>query len=238
MRLIEKRVPGGRWLPQALAALLAVPPGLLAQQPAAPPPASSTPANSSPPQAPAQIKPMAPLPIVQDLRVIALAGNNSQNDLERRIMAPLVVEVLDQNSRPVEGADVVFRFPLNGPGATFRNGQTSRTARTDGKGQAAATGWMANNELGSFQIRVSASYGNETGEATITMTNAPRVIEEGKKSKKGGGWVSSPWFKVAVIGGAAAAVAGIVLATTGGSSGSSSHTVTITPGPPVVGAPH
>jgi len=90
-------VPGGRWLPQALAALLAIPPGLLAQQPAAPPPASSTPANSSPPQAPAQIKPMAPLPIVQDLRVIALAGNNSQNDLERRIMAPLVVEVLDQN---------------------------------------------------------------------------------------------------------------------------------------------
>src|SRR5579863_1661380 len=155
MKLIENRVPAGSWLPQALAVLLAVPPGLLAQQPAAPPP---------PVQAPTQIKPMSPLPIVQDLRVIALAGNDEKNDLERRIMAPLVVEVLDRNSRPVEGADVVFRFPLNGPGATFRNQQTSKTVRTDGTGQASATGWMANDEVGTFQVRVTASYGNETGE--------------------------------------------------------------------------
>jgi hypothetical protein len=232
MRLIEKRVPAGSWLPQALAVLLAIPPGLLAQQPAAPAPAAPPASN-----APAQLKPMSPLPIVQDLRVIPLAGNDEKNDLGRRIMAPLVVEVLDQNSRPVEGADVVFRFPLNGPGASFRNQQTSRTIRTDGKGQAAATGWMANTELGTFQVRVTASYGNETGETTIVMTNAATVTAEDRKGKRGRGWWSSPWAKVAVIGGAAAVVAGIVLATTGG-GGSSSHTVTITPGPPVVGAPH
>jgi len=237
MRLIENRVPAGSWLPQALAVLLAVPPGLLAQQPTAPPPAAPPGTNSPAPQAPTQIKPMSPLPIVQDLQVIPLAGNNEKNDLERRVMAPLVVEVLDRNSRPVEGADVVFRFPLNGPGATFRNQQTSKTVRTDGTGQASATGWMANDEVGTFQVRVTASYGNETGETTIKMTNAARVTAEDRKSKRGRSWWSSPWVKVAVIGGAAAAVAGIVLATTGG-GGSSSHTVTITPGPPVVGAPH
>jgi hypothetical protein len=239
MRSIEKRAPGGRWLSGALAVLIAVPPGL-AQQPPAAPPATQPPANPPSPQPPSQIKPMAPLPTVQDLRVIALAGNNEENDLERNVMAPLVVEVLDQNSRPVEGASVVFRFPLNGPGATFRNQQTSKTVRTDGRGQAAATGWLANGQVGTFEIRVTASYGNETGETTVMMSNVTRVIPEDKKSKSKSGrsWWSSPWVKVAVIGGAAAAVAGIVLATTGGSSHSSSHTVTITPGPPVVGAPH
>src|SRR5579859_6088938 len=133
MRLIGKRAPGGRWLSGALAVLIAVPPGLAQQPPAAPPatqpPATQPPANPPSPQAPSQLKPMAPLPTVQDLRVIVLAGNNEQNDLERNVMAPLVVEVLDQNARPVEGASVVFRFPLNGPGATFRNQQTSKTVR-------------------------------------------------------------------------------------------------------------
>jgi len=229
-------VPCACWLIPALVALLTLPPGLLAQQPA--PPAAAPAPQAPPPQAPETIKPMSPLPMVQDLRVIPLAGNNEKNDLERKIMAPLVVEVLDQNSRPVEGADVVFRFPLNGPGATFRNQQTSKTVKSDGKGQASATGWMANNELGSFQVRVTASYGNETGETTLTMTNAPRVTPEDKKVKHGRSWWSSPWVKVAVIGGAAAVVAGVVVATTGGGGSSSSHTVTITPGPPVVGAPH
>ena len=217
--------------------LIAVPPGL-AQQPPAAPPATQPPANPPSPQAPSQIKPMAPLPTVQDLRVIVLAGKDEQNDLERNVMAPLVVEVLDKNSRPVEGANVVFRFPLNGPGATFRNQQTSKTVRSDGRGQAAATGWLANGQVGAFEVRVTASYGNETGETTVTMSNVPRVSAEDKKKKSSRSWWSSPLVKVAVIGGAAAAVAGIVLATTGGSSHSSSRTVTITPGPPVVGAPH
>src|SRR2546421_662207 len=67
-------------------------------------------------QSPAPVvKPMAPLPTVQNLKLIALAGKDEMNDLERHVMAPLVVEVLDQNDRPVEGADVVFRFPLKGP---------------------------------------------------------------------------------------------------------------------------
>ena len=235
MRTTQNRAPGARWLPQTLAVLLAIPPGLLAQQPATPPPANPPAPPSA--QAPTPIKPMAQLPTVQDLRVVALAGNNEKNDLERKIMAPLVVEVIDQNARPVEGAEVVFRFPLNGPGATFRNQQTSKTVRTDGKGQASATGWMANNELGTYQVRVTASYGNEVGETTITMTNAARVTDEDKKAKSSRSWWSSPWAKAAVIGGAAAVVAGVVLGTRGG-GGSSSHTVTITPGPPVVGAPH
>ncbi len=53
-------------------------------------------------------------------------------------MAPLVVQIVDQNERPMEGADVVFRFPLNGPSATFAGGKSSVAVRTNGTGQAAA----------------------------------------------------------------------------------------------------
>ncbi len=182
---------------------------------------------SFPPGAPAQ----QPLPAVRTLRVIPLAGNGEQNDLERRIMAPLVVQVLDQNQRPVEGAEVVFRFPLNGPSATFPNGQTSQTTRTNSQGQAAAKGWVANNQVGSFQVQVTAAYGNQFGTATISMENVARIVEDHKRGRKG----MPLWAKIAIIAGAAGLVTGIVLATTGGNG--NNGTVTISPGSPTVGGP-
>ena len=204
------------WLPQVLSVLLALPPNVGAQQPAD------------------TVKPMAPLPVVQSLKVMVLAGDGELNDLERKIMAPLVVDVLDQNGRPVEGAAVVFRFPLNGPSASFSNGEKTRTVRTNADGQAAAVDWMANGEVGKVQVRVNASRGNELGEAVISMSNVNRITED-MKSKKGkhkSVW-SSRWVKIGIAAGAAGAVAGIVLATRGGST----STVSASPGTPTIGGP-
>ena len=181
---------------------------------------------------------MAPLPTEKSLRVIALAGDGEMNDLERRVMAPLVVQVVDQNDRPVEGADVVFRFPLNGPGALFADQKNAKTARTNAQGQAAATGWAANGELGKFQVHVTAAYGNQIGEITISMTNVERLAKDGKTYRsKHRHWYSSKWAKIGLIAAGAAVVAGIVLATRG-SGGTTTHPVTISPGSPTVGAPH
>jgi len=201
-------------LPAFLAAVLAIPPNLLAQQPPAQPPV------------------VAPesLPAVESLKVIPLAGNHAMNDLERRIMSPLVVQVLDQNARPVEGAQVVFRFPLNGPGAEFPNKQPAQTARTNADGQASAVGWMA-RELGTFQVHVTVSRGNELGETIISMTNVTRVVEGVKEKHKT--WWSHKWAKVAVIAGAAGVVVAVVLLT----RGSSATKVTATPGSPTIGGP-
>jgi len=222
------------WLPQMLAILLAAGPVWAgeqtpASQQAAPNPSSPQPTPSTP----------TSLPMVRSLKVTALAGNQAMNDLERGLMSPLVVQVLDQNDRPVEGAEVVFRFPLNGPGATFRGGNTSQTVRTNGQGQAAAMNWNANNQVGTFSVRVTASYGNQLGETTVSMTNVTRIVEDGKRGKKETKWYSSKWVKIALIAGGAATVAGIVLATRGGgSSSSATPTITITPGSPTVGGPH
>ena len=227
------------WLPQVLAILLAVGPVRagdqtpVPQQPAPHPP--STPQSNQP----APATPMAPLPMMKSLKVTALAGNKAMNDLERGLMTPLVVQVLDQNDRPVEGAEVVFRFPLNGPGATFRGGNTSQTVRTNGQGQAAAMNWTANNQVGTFEVHVTAAYGNQLGETTVSMSNVTRIVDEGKGGRKQAKWYSSKWVKIALIAGGAATVAGIVLATRGGgSSATNSPTITITPGSPTVGGPH
>jgi hypothetical protein len=222
MKSLNRGTAGQRWLCPFVAALLAWPGGAAGQQPT----------TTAPPATP-----MAPLPTVKSLRVVPLAGEGEMNDLERRVMAPLVVQVVDQNDRPVEGADVVFRFPLSGPGALFTNQKNSNTARTNGQGQAAATGWAANGELGKFQVHVTAAYGNQIGETTISMTNVARIAKDGKTYRSTHRrWYSSKWVKVGLIAGGAAVAAGIVLATRG-SGGSSTRPITISPGSPTVGAP-
>lgn len=239
-----------RWLPQVFAVVLAVvlvvtPVYADEQAPASPqnPPASAQPAPAPPQTPPPSVpaKPMAQLPVIQNLKLLALAGNGEMNDLERKVMAPLVIQVLDQNDRPVEGAQVVFRFPLNGPGATFTGGKTSQTVRSNGTGEAAAVNWMANGEVGTFDIHVTATYGNEVGETTLKMQNVSRIVEAQGTNKraKQSHWYSPTWVKVAIVAGAAAAAVGIVLATRGGGHSSSSNTVpiTITPGSPSVGQP-
>jgi hypothetical protein len=180
---------------------------------------------------------LAQLPVEQSLNVRVLAGDNEENDLERRVMAPLVVQITDRDARPVDTAEVVFRFPVSGPGAAFAGGRTSLTVRTNSDGQASALNWMANGQVGKFQVHVTATYGNQVGEATLTMINVERVVAVKEKSKAAGWW-SHRWVKIAVIGGAAAAIGiGVFLATRGGSSKGSSGTVTIGPGSPTVGAP-
>lgn len=226
-----------RALARIMIVLLPVVPVLAEQQSQG---SAQTPANppSSPSPQPGQ--PAPALPVVQGLKIVALAGKGEMNDLERHVMAPLVIEVLDQNDRPVEGAEVVFRFPINGPGATFPGGRTSQTTRTNGQGQAAAMNWVANNQVGAFDVHVTATYGNQLGETTVSMSNVNKIVEEGKKAQKNGGWWSPRWVKLAIVGGTVALAAGVVLATRGGgSTPTTAHPpITITPGPPTVGGPH
>lgn len=238
-----------RWLPQAVAVLLAVTQIQAAEQAAVPPQAATAAPQANPLPAQPSPAPVVPsqLPVEQSLTILTLAGNGEMNDLERRVMAPLVVQVLDRNERAVDGATVVFRFPLNGPSATFPDGKTTVTVRTNSGGQAAAVNWMANGQVGTFQIHVNATYGNQVGETVVSMSNVTRVEQSGKNvsslatttgAKHESLW-SHTWFKIAVIGGVAAAVGlGVYFGTRGGGAKSSTPTVTISPGgsPTITGA--
>jgi hypothetical protein len=205
-----------RWLPVTLAMLLALPPGMSGQAPTPPP----------------QIAAVQPATI-RDLKIIALAGSQAMNDLERKVMAPLVVQVLDQSDQPVEGADVTFRFPLAGPSASFPDQKNVNTVRTNADGQAAALGWMANDHVGTFQVQVTATRGNEQGSAMISMTNVTRITDQEKSGHKK--WWTTKWGKIAIVAGAAGVAAIIFVAVHSSSSGP--RVITATPGSPTIGGP-
>jgi hypothetical protein len=175
----------------------------------------------------------------EKLRVLVLEGEHSLNDTERGLPALTVVEVRDENDRPVENADVTFRLPPSGPGGSFPGQKFSRTVRTNAQGQAAPTGLTLNHELGAFAITVTAIYGTLMGRATIHQTNEARVNTV-SGTRINGGFLSKwgKWKWIAAAGLTAGAVVGIILATRGGSSTTSTPTtVIISPGPIVIGVP-
>ena len=191
----------------AMTACLALPAGVLAQAPAAAPHAG------------------------QNLRILPLVGNNGVNDLERQAMTPLAVQILDRNDLPVEGATVIFRFPINGASATFADSQTSQTVRTNASGQARATGWIANKQAGTFAVQVTATRGADQGLGTITMTNVTRILTEKERPRKH--WWSSKWAKIAYVAGAGAIAGAIVMK----NRGPGPTIIQGVPGSPTIGGP-
>ena len=170
----------------------------------------------------------------ESLQIFILEGNGATNTLVQPMPSMVVVEVRDENSRPVEGADVVFELPATGPGGRFSENQSIRRAKTNSQGQAGVT-FVPNSELGRFSIKVSATLANRSGQAVISQSNALRPASSAEKRRFGRllNW------KVLLIAGGAVAVVAVVLATRGGSSSSASAppTITLTPGTPTFGTP-
>jgi len=193
-----------------------------AQTPTATP--VQTPVTPVPAPAPATQAPVAPLPTIESLKVLVLEGQNSVNNTTRHIGIQPVVEVRDQNDRPIGGATVVFRLPPSGPGGAFPGKSPTLSAGTNARGQAAASGFVPNDELGKFDIHVTATYQNQTGEATISQKNSPNALVLVPPKPKQSLWSR---HKYLLIGGGIALVgviALVVILTSG------KKNVTITPG--------
>jgi hypothetical protein len=165
------------------------------------------------------------------LKILALEGQDGINNIRTPMSMNLVVEVRDDNDRPVEGATVSFQLPLMGPSGGFEGGVRNKDATTNVQGQAEVS-YTPNMELGRFTIQVKAMQGGRTGMTTIKQQNA-NTNEAGQ---------TKSWFsrhKKIVIAAAVVAVGvglGVGL-TRGGSKSGSSSGITITPGVPTVGAP-
>lgn len=148
------------------------------------------------------------------LRIIALEGQGAVNSLVTSSAVAPVVEVRDENGRPVEGAAVTFTLPESGPGGLFEGGQRTQTSITDMRGQAGARGYAINQLPGRFSISVSAKYEGRTGALLITQVNVPTAAGEGQSMTKGSG--KGKWILLTLAG--AGAGLGIYFGTRGGDS--------------------
>ncbi len=174
----------------------------------------------------------------QDLKIVTLQGEGAVNDIKSKTVTEPVVEVRDSRELPVADAEVVFQLPAMGPGGMFPDRGRVLTTRTNGQGQAAATGLLPNNETGRFNIKVTAGSSGRTASAIIAQSNSRDLgasVRSANRSK------SRKWKILAVVGGAAVA-GGVYAATRGGSSAPTPPPVvpaiSVTTGPVTVGGPH
>jgi len=161
------------------------------------------------------------------LNISILEGEGSINNIRQRVAREAMVQVDDENHKPVAGAAVTFFLPEHGASGVFSNGSRSLTVVTDNAGRAVARGIVPNKVAGDMPIRVVARFKSLDANTIIHQQNAAAAAAAG-------GAISGKVLAIILI--AAAGVAGGVVAATRG--GSSPSTVTITAGTPTVGAPH
>src|SRR5215469_1389837 len=113
-----------------------------------------------------------PLRSQEMLNLIVVEGEGAINNIRQRTARETIVQVEDENRKPVAGAVVVFSLPSQGAGGTFANGAQTLTVTTDAQGRAVAQGLRANRIAGKWEMRINASAGNRTGVVTVSQTNA------------------------------------------------------------------
>jgi hypothetical protein len=172
-------------------------------------------------------------PAGAQLKIVILEGEGAINNVRQRTAREPIVQVEDENRKPVAGAMVLFTLPDSGPGAVFPNGSRSLITYTDPNGQAKANGLKPNSIAGSYQITVNVTSQGLKAAAVIGQTN---VITAAAVA----GGISAKLLAIIAIAGGAAA-AGAIAATSGGNNAPASPptpTATITAGTPTVGGPN
>ncbi len=169
------------------------------------------------------------------LNLVVVEGDGAINNIRQRTAREPIVQVEDQNHKPIAGAAVVFTLPTQGAGGTFAGGQHTLTVISDSQGRAVAHGLKPNNVQGQYQIHVNASYNGQNANTTISQSNA--VAAAGAAAAAG---VSAKLIVILAVAGAAAAGGALYATHSGGNNNSATiatSAVIISPGSGTVGPP-
>ncbi|MBY0508037.1 MAG: carboxypeptidase-like regulatory domain-containing protein [Bryobacteraceae bacterium] len=169
------------------------------------------------------------------LSITILEGDNAIVNTRQRLSREAIVQVEDENRKPVAGAAVTFFAPNNGASAVFSNGGNNITVLTDSQGRAAVRGLKPNQTPGKFEIKVTATKeGFRAASTVLSQTNAAAAAAA----------ISGAMLGV-IIAGAAAAAVGIAVGVSGGGGstpsggggGAGPRPTVLTPGTITVGPP-
>lgn len=158
------------------------------------------------------------------LNIVLISGDTAINNIKSRTARETIVEVRDENNKPIAGAAVVFLLPDSGPGLIGSNGSRMISTVTDAKGRAAARGLKPNGQTGQYNIQVRANFQQSFGQIVVTQSN---ILATG---------AAISGLTAALIAVGVAAAAGTVYAVTR-DNGPGRSTVGVNPGTPSAGAP-
>jgi hypothetical protein len=176
-----------------------------------------------------------PAPASGKIHIVIIEGEGAINNVRQRVAREPIVQVEDENRKPVAGAVVTFLLPNQGAGASFANGARSLTITTDSQGRAVARGLKPNNVNGQYDIRVNASHQGQTASATISQTNALTAAAAGAAAG-----ISAKLLIILAVAGGAVAAGAVAATRNGGGNGGAAARPTptvIVPGSPTVGGP-
>ena len=105
------------------------------------------------------------------LSINIVEGEGAINNVRQRVNREPIVQVEDQNHKPIAGAVVMFLLPDSGASGTFPDGSRMLMIVTDNQGRAAARGIRPNGLSGPMQIRVTANFQGLNASSVITQTN-------------------------------------------------------------------
>jgi len=115
----------------------------------------------------AQVQPAA-APMM--LMITLVEGEGAINNIRRGTAREPIVQVTDENHKPVAGASVVFALPDSGSTGAFANGGRQLTVLTNNQGRAVAKGIHINNTPGSMKIQVTATKGQASSSQPLVIT--------------------------------------------------------------------
>jgi len=166
------------------------------------------------------------------LRIVILEGEDVSNNIKERTAREPIVQVEDENHKPVAGAAVLFSIQSGSgnAGGSFLNGAKTFSGQTDANGQITAKGFHPNGHAGQFHINVTAQKGQLTSHSTIAQTNV--AVASTATTSTIPGFVATHVALVSFV--AAGAVVGGVVA---GAVVNLNNATTIIPGAGTVGAP-
>ena len=170
------------------------------------------------------------------LSITILEGDNAIVNTRQRLSREAIIQVEDENRKPVAGAAVTFFAPNSGPSAVFSNGSNNITILTDNQGRAVVRGIKPNQVAGKAEIKITATKeGFRSATSILTQTNAVAAAAGLSAGMIG-----------LIVGIGAAAGIGIALGAGGGGGSSSggggggvspSRPTVLSPGTPTVGPP-
>jgi hypothetical protein len=166
----------------------------------------------------------------KSLYITIVAGEGALNDIRTRTAREPIVQVDDENHKPVAGALVLFSLDKSGTSYANFGGMSSISVHTNEAGRAVASGFQITGRRGTYTIHVRASYGSLVAEEAFIESNIKVLVpESGPPAAMGGISHKKVWIVSSIL--AAGAIAGIVLAT------QQSSPTTVSAGTGTVGAP-